>query len=855
MAADEALIAEMSARASQAFDILLMPLSRPELGEIRIGHDLFAIGRNEAPFSAWPADVVSVLSRRHARVFVENGRAYVADLGSKNGTTVNDRAVEQPTPLQDGDEIGFGASLRYRVYLQPRSGEREAVKPVAVTLEPVRDDVGLQPIVVADFPFLISKSDDAFARFRDDYPHQVNYVSRRHAHLFLKGGRPYVEDLGSTNGTFVAGQRVGEQAVPLEDGAHIAFGGNHFIYRVTLHRDGDATATRSSIPAAIPAAIPPAIPPANAAATAGPALAPTVLNAPAAPSAPPPADSDKTTFVAAADSFLDIFCVDYAARQEDEVNPEAPPLPQPESKADDRSRAALMVSAITQTLGLHGQSAQVHRALRWGGVVLAVLAVVIGAVYWRGASERQVQTLSAEGDYAGAAKAADAYLARHPDATRIQAIGTESLLRAFVPGWIDRLRGADYAGADAALRQMKTLSEHNPDAQGLVDELDWMGRLERFVGMRGGLEAPIRLYTDEAPMRDILKHWDQDSAAHQRALDRIAGYVPQFRDPYAQALSHVRKLQSDDAVYLAAIDRLNTAITGDTGRERPDELGSMIADYRDKYPRLAGLDRVDSDLRQYLVLDQALRARALAPLMAQLAKVKFTTPPFQTLLADLTAKSLPSPALTGPYQQAARAWSGGDSASAIAALEHLQGGAWADELAKDVAHKKTVAAQFAQLKQDSGAADHADRVLAFYASLDPDADGYYIKAVEPEVAAMRDSALRRAQTLMNGALTAWRQYRTNGAIGGEQRLESGVSAKFRSQAGLLSSAHAQSQQGMRIYAQLKATPSDTEQWTRVQKDIQAEVDLQRRALQELRIVLDANTLKAKLALIGDDEGK
>ena len=83
-----------------------------------------------------------------------------------------------------------------------------AAKLVSLTLTPKRNHVGLQPIVVAQFPFLIGKSDDTFSRYQDKYPHQVNYISRRHAHIFVKGDTPFVEDLGSTNGTFVNGDRL-----------------------------------------------------------------------------------------------------------------------------------------------------------------------------------------------------------------------------------------------------------------------------------------------------------------------------------------------------------------------------------------------------------------------------------------------------------------------------------------------------------------------------------------------------------------------------------------------------------------------------------------------------------------------
>ena len=51
-----------------------------------------------------PLDVAAV-SRKHAAFFVDAGRHYVEDLGSRNGTHVNGTRVAEPAPLKDGDEI------------------------------------------------------------------------------------------------------------------------------------------------------------------------------------------------------------------------------------------------------------------------------------------------------------------------------------------------------------------------------------------------------------------------------------------------------------------------------------------------------------------------------------------------------------------------------------------------------------------------------------------------------------------------------------------------------------------------------------------------------------------------------
>lgn len=48
------------------------------------------------------------VSRRHAIVYRETGRSWVADQRSSNGTRVNGRLIVAATPLDDGDVIAFG---------------------------------------------------------------------------------------------------------------------------------------------------------------------------------------------------------------------------------------------------------------------------------------------------------------------------------------------------------------------------------------------------------------------------------------------------------------------------------------------------------------------------------------------------------------------------------------------------------------------------------------------------------------------------------------------------------------------------------------------------------------------------
>ena len=64
------------------------------------------------------------VSRRHARIRVENDRAMLEDLHSRNGTFVGDRRVQSPASvtLRDGDRIRLGSyPLRFRASGSPSS--------------------------------------------------------------------------------------------------------------------------------------------------------------------------------------------------------------------------------------------------------------------------------------------------------------------------------------------------------------------------------------------------------------------------------------------------------------------------------------------------------------------------------------------------------------------------------------------------------------------------------------------------------------------------------------------------------------------------------------------------------------
>ncbi len=95
------------------------PASRPVLPEFRcriiwgdreivLSEGENVVGRDPAA-TVW-IDLASV-SRRHARILVENGAATLEDLGSHNGTRLRGERISSPARLTSGDRIKVGAAM------------------------------------------------------------------------------------------------------------------------------------------------------------------------------------------------------------------------------------------------------------------------------------------------------------------------------------------------------------------------------------------------------------------------------------------------------------------------------------------------------------------------------------------------------------------------------------------------------------------------------------------------------------------------------------------------------------------------------------------------------------------------
>jgi DNA-binding winged helix-turn-helix (wHTH) protein len=91
---------------------------------------VFTLAEGESILGRDPGAQVLVdvpgVSRRHARIVVRGTEATVEDLGSKNGTFLEDKRVDGPTPLADRDRVRLGHTvLVYRCARLPGSTETE----------------------------------------------------------------------------------------------------------------------------------------------------------------------------------------------------------------------------------------------------------------------------------------------------------------------------------------------------------------------------------------------------------------------------------------------------------------------------------------------------------------------------------------------------------------------------------------------------------------------------------------------------------------------------------------------------------------------------------------------------------
>jgi pSer/pThr/pTyr-binding forkhead associated (FHA) protein len=98
-----------------------------------------------------------------------------------------------------------------------KAKSRKAPRGVPTKLQVVSGPNAGQSVPLGDKPILLGRGTDAAIRLDDDY------VSTRHARFATNGEQWFVEDLGSTNGTYLGSQRI-TSPVPIGLGIAVRLG-------------------------------------------------------------------------------------------------------------------------------------------------------------------------------------------------------------------------------------------------------------------------------------------------------------------------------------------------------------------------------------------------------------------------------------------------------------------------------------------------------------------------------------------------------------------------------------------------------------------------------------------------------
>lgn len=188
------------------------------------------------------------VSRSHARFLVQGDVVTLEDIGSTNGTFVNGQQLPPnvPIPLSDGAEISFGGA---KLTLKLPLGVPAAPVEVEATLEPsvppaaqtltlgTEDESATSPEQVAEIVaywcsedgiMRVPLSAGVYTIGRKPTNHIVipdPYVSGSHAVLIVQKEGISIEDVGSTNGTFVEDTKlIPHIAAPLGYGVRVQIG-------------------------------------------------------------------------------------------------------------------------------------------------------------------------------------------------------------------------------------------------------------------------------------------------------------------------------------------------------------------------------------------------------------------------------------------------------------------------------------------------------------------------------------------------------------------------------------------------------------------------------------------------------
>jgi len=154
----------------------------------------------------------SRISRRHARVDSIDGNITIEEMGSTNGTTVNEVPVEvgKASPIPQGAEISLGG---FTLKLSMPGVTHKTAMPMggktqSIAAQPT-NRVAFAKLISEDGSYDIFDGMSSFGRRDSNEIVLVNpYVSGKHGDFVVENGELSFTDTGSTNGTMVNGDKL-----------------------------------------------------------------------------------------------------------------------------------------------------------------------------------------------------------------------------------------------------------------------------------------------------------------------------------------------------------------------------------------------------------------------------------------------------------------------------------------------------------------------------------------------------------------------------------------------------------------------------------------------------------------------
>jgi ABC-type multidrug transport system ATPase subunit/pSer/pThr/pTyr-binding forkhead associated (FHA) protein len=194
--------------------------------EVTLDQAAFTIGR-------YPDNDIalahSYVSGNHGRLESRDGIWHYIDLGSTNGTFINGRRMPSAV-LRDGDILRIGDLQGNSVGLTFRAaGTVDAAAPVPNVIGIGATELGMRSVL------FIGRDPDA------DISLPAPIVSWQHARLDLTEQGHVLADLGSTNGTFVNGQRLAQPCL-LQESDVVQIGPFTLVYEASGFQQYAATA-------------------------------------------------------------------------------------------------------------------------------------------------------------------------------------------------------------------------------------------------------------------------------------------------------------------------------------------------------------------------------------------------------------------------------------------------------------------------------------------------------------------------------------------------------------------------------------------------------------------------------------